>query len=50
MEIWGFAVQFAFKYVLLNQKWTYGKQGMTKVSQVPGGLQGRRTQVEPGAR
>mmetsp|Transcript_29730 Transcript_29730/g.65790 ORF Transcript_29730/g.65790 Transcript_29730/m.65790 type:complete len:842 (-) Transcript_29730:440-2965(-) len=28
-EIWSFAIQFAFKYFLLNQKWTYGKEGMT---------------------
>jgi hypothetical protein len=30
LEIWGFAIQFAFKYFLLGQKWTYGKQGMEK--------------------
>ncbi|KAG2495073.1 hypothetical protein HYH03_006684 [Edaphochlamys debaryana] len=29
LEIWGFAFQFAWKYVLLGQKWTYGKEGMT---------------------
>ncbi|GIM03175.1 hypothetical protein Vretimale_7990, partial [Volvox reticuliferus] len=29
-EIWSFAFQFAFRYVLLNQKFTYGKEGMTK--------------------
>lgn len=28
-EIWAFAIQFAWKYVLLGQKWTYGKEGMT---------------------
>ena len=28
LEIWGFAFQFAFKYFLLGQKWSYGKQGM----------------------
>ncbi len=28
-QIWGFAIQFAFKYFLINQKWTYGKEGMT---------------------
>jgi hypothetical protein len=22
--------QFAWRYLLLNQKWTYGKEGMTK--------------------
>ncbi|GLC36873.1 hypothetical protein PLESTB_000183500 [Pleodorina starrii] len=29
-EIWSFAFQFAWRYVLLNQKFTYGKEGMTK--------------------
>ncbi|GFR47545.1 hypothetical protein Agub_g9268 [Astrephomene gubernaculifera] len=29
-EIWSFAFQFAFRYLLLNQKFTYGKEGMTK--------------------
>lgn len=29
MEIWGFAFQFAWRYFLLGQKWTYGKVGMT---------------------
>jgi hypothetical protein len=29
LQIWTFAIQFAFKYLLLNQKWTYGKGGMT---------------------
>lgn len=28
-EIWSFAFSFAWKYFLLNQKWTYGKTGMT---------------------
>jgi hypothetical protein len=27
LEIWTFGIQFAFKYILLNQKWTYGKVG-----------------------
>jgi hypothetical protein len=27
LEIWTFAIQFAFKYFMLNQKWTYGKVG-----------------------
>ncbi|EFJ49735.1 hypothetical protein VOLCADRAFT_104180 [Volvox carteri f. nagariensis] len=27
-EIWSFAFQFAWRYVLLNQKFTYGKEGM----------------------
>ncbi len=31
LEIWTFAIQFAFKYALLGQKWTYGKEGMTPV-------------------
>ncbi|GFH23631.1 ABC1 domain-containing protein, partial [Haematococcus lacustris] len=30
LQIWTFAIQFGFKYFLLNQKWTYGKAGMTK--------------------
>ena len=32
LEIWGFAIQFGFKYFLLNQKWTYKKEegGMSK--------------------
>ncbi|GAX86383.1 hypothetical protein CEUSTIGMA_g13795.t1 [Chlamydomonas eustigma] len=30
LEIWGFAIQFAVKYILLGQKWTYGKKGMEK--------------------
>jgi hypothetical protein len=29
-EIWSFAIQFAWRYALLNQKFTYGKEGMTK--------------------
>jgi hypothetical protein len=29
LQIWGFAIQFAFKYFLLGKKWTYGKAGMT---------------------
>lgn len=31
LQIWSFGIQFAFKYILLNQKWTYSKEtGMTK--------------------
>ena len=30
MEIWSFAFSFGWKFFLLNQKWTYGKVGMTK--------------------
>ena len=29
-QIWSFAFQFAWRYLLLNQKFTYGKEGMTK--------------------
>lgn len=29
MEIWGFALQFGWRYFLLGKKWTYGKEGMT---------------------
>ncbi|PNW73731.1 hypothetical protein CHLRE_13g570350v5 [Chlamydomonas reinhardtii] len=28
-EIWSFAFQFAWRYALLGQKWSYGKAGMT---------------------
>lgn len=31
-EIWTFAFTFAWKYFLLNQKWTYPKEGMTPVN------------------
>lgn len=44
LEIWGFVLKFAWRYVLLNQKWTYKKAGgMTKenVSQV------RQQQTQP---
>ena len=37
LEIWGFAFQFAFKYFMLGQKWTYGKEGM-----VPGPVSARK--------
>jgi hypothetical protein len=31
LEIWSFAIQFGFKYFLINQKWTYDKkEGMSK--------------------
>lgn len=32
LQIWSFAVTFAFKYVLLGKKFTYGKGGMTPVA------------------
>ncbi|MEW5313718.1 MAG: hypothetical protein WDW38_005259 [Sanguina aurantia] len=28
IQIWGFAIQFAWKYALLSKKFTYGKMGM----------------------
>jgi predicted unusual protein kinase regulating ubiquinone biosynthesis (AarF/ABC1/UbiB family) len=32
LEIWTFAIQLFFKLWLVNQKWTYGKQGMTEAA------------------
>ena len=30
LQIWSFAIGFAFRYILLGKKFTYGKTGMTK--------------------
>mmetsp|Transcript_28522 Transcript_28522/g.80465 ORF Transcript_28522/g.80465 Transcript_28522/m.80465 type:complete len:788 (-) Transcript_28522:52-2415(-) len=40
LQIWSFAIKFAFKYVLLGKKFTYGKEGMT-----PAALSARKSEL-----
>jgi hypothetical protein len=32
LEIWTFAIQFAWRYILINKKWSYKNKEMTPVS------------------